>query len=77
MCDTIRKYWGAELNEQIEKTRAEVTAEAKEEVGMVRREEERNMTLMNRLAQEGRTDDIIKATQNKEYKESLMAEMGI
>lgn len=77
MCDTIRKYWGAELNEQIEKTRAEVTAEAKEEAGMVRREEERNMTLMNRFAQEGRTDDIIKATQNKEYKESLMAEMGI
>lgn len=32
---------------------------------------------MNRLAQKGRTDDIIKATQNKEYKESLMAEMGI
>ena len=77
MCDTIRKYWGAELNEQIEKTIAEVTAEAKEEAGMVRREEERNMTLMNRFAQEGRTDDIIKATQNKEYKESLMAEMGI
>ena len=32
---------------------------------------------MNRLAQEGRTDDTIKATQDKEYKESLMAEMGI
>ena len=77
MCDTIRKYWGAELKEQIEKTRAEVTAEAKEEAERVRREEERNMTLMNRLAQEGRTDDIIKATQNKEYKELLMAEIGI
>lgn len=73
MCDTIRKYWGAELKEQIEKTRAE----AKEEAERVRREEERNMTLMNRLAQEGRTDDIIKATQNKEYKELLMAEIGI
>ena len=74
MCDTIRKYWGAELKEQIEKTRAEVTAEEK---AKSKREEERNMTLMNHLAQEGRTDDIIKATQDKEYKESLMAEMGI
>ena len=77
MCDTIRKYWGAELKGQNEKKRAEVTAEAKEEAERVRHEEERNMTLMNRLAQEGRTDDIIKATQNKEYKKSLMAEMGI
>ena len=74
MCDTIRKYWGAELKEQIEKTRAEVTAEEK---AKSKREEERNMTLMNHLAQEGRTDDIINATQDKEYKESLMAEMGI
>lgn len=78
MCDTIKKYWGAELKEQVEKAKLEVTAKVTaEEKAKSKREEERNMKLMNRLAQEGRTEDIIKATQDKVYKDSLMAEMGI
>ena len=65
---------GAELKEKIEQVATEANEKAKIKA---KREEERKMKLMNRLAQEGRTDDIIKATQNKEYKESLMADMGI
>lgn len=70
MCDTIKKYWGAELKEQVEKAKLEVTAKVTaEEKAKSKREEERNMKLMNRLAQEGRTEDIIKATQDKVYKD--------
>lgn len=79
MCEALREIMMDIYGEQLEKeVKVEVEKKVKEEVEKSKSSSEKRFnSLMIKLAELGRTDDLIKGAKNPEYQKKLFEEFGL